>query len=50
MLIHWIESDLFSRQGKAITNFQNTLPEPQSDLAKQTLKDPYNFSFLALDN
>jgi predicted nuclease of restriction endonuclease-like (RecB) superfamily len=49
MLINWIESDLFSRQGKAITNFQNTLPEPQSDLAEQTLKDPYNFSFLALD-
>lgn len=49
MLINWIESDLFGRQGKAITNFQNTLPEPQSDLAEQTLKDPYNFSFLALD-
>jgi predicted nuclease of restriction endonuclease-like (RecB) superfamily len=49
MLEMWIESDLYQRQGKAITNFKQTLPIPQSDLAKQTLKDPYNFSFLALD-
>jgi predicted nuclease of restriction endonuclease-like (RecB) superfamily len=45
----WIESDLYKRQGKAITNFKETLPELQSDLAEQTIKDPYNFSFLALD-
>ena len=49
MLEMWIESDLYKRQGKAITNFKNTLVSPQSDLAEQTLKDPYNFSFLALD-
>jgi predicted nuclease of restriction endonuclease-like (RecB) superfamily len=49
MLIMWIESDLYSRQGKAITNFKETLPIPQSDLAVQMMKDPYNFSFLALD-
>lgn len=49
MLEMWIESDLYKRQGKAITNFKQTLPIPQSDLAEQTLKDPYNFSFLALD-
>ncbi len=49
MLVNWIESSLFSRQGKSINNFQKTLPEPQSDLAEQTLKDPYNFSFLSLD-
>ena len=48
MLMTWIASDLFTRQGRALNNFQNTLPEPQSDLAEQTLKDPYNFSFLAL--
>ncbi len=48
MLLHWIESDLYSRQGKAITNFQQTLPAPQSDLAQQLLKDPYNFDFLTL--
>lgn len=44
-----IESDLFSRQGKAITNFPDTLPLPQSDLALQTFKDPYIFSFLTLE-
>ena len=49
MLTTWIETDLYGRQGKAIHNFQSTLPQPQSDLAEQVLKDPYNFSFLALD-
>lgn len=48
VLVHEIESDLYKRQGKAITNFNIKLPEPQSDLAKQTLKDPYNFDFLSL--
>jgi predicted nuclease of restriction endonuclease-like (RecB) superfamily len=43
-----IKSDLYSRQGKAITNFKITLPEPQSDLAQQTIKDPYSFDFLTL--
>jgi len=43
-----IKSDLYTRQGKAITNFTNTLPEPNSDLAQQTLKDPYVFDFLQL--
>jgi predicted nuclease of restriction endonuclease-like (RecB) superfamily len=49
MLEHWIESDLYKRQGKAVTNFKQTLLSVQSDLAEQVLKDPYNFSFLALD-
>ncbi|MFI5343208.1 MAG: YhcG family protein [Chlamydiales bacterium] len=49
MLTMWIESDLYSRQGKAITNFKETLPQHQSDLAVQMMKDPYNFSFLTLD-
>ncbi len=44
-----IESDLYGRQGKAVTNFAATLPPPQSDLAQQTLKDPYLFDFLTLD-
>lgn len=48
VLTHQMESGLYSREGKAITNFQATLPLPQSDLAKQTLKDPYNFDFLVL--
>lgn len=45
----WVESDLYKRQGKAITNFKATLPALQSDLAEQAIKDPYIFSFLALD-
>ncbi len=48
VLTHHIESRLFQREGKAITNFKATLPAPQSDLAQQILKDPYNFDFLLL--
>jgi len=48
VLVMQIESGLFRRQGKAITNFQATLPLPQSDLAQQLIKDPYNFDFLTL--
>ena len=44
-----IEQDLFRRQGKAITNFKNTLPEQQARLAGQILKDPYNFGLLTLE-
>jgi predicted nuclease of restriction endonuclease-like (RecB) superfamily len=43
-----IKSDLYTRQGKAVSNFANTLPSPNSDLAQQTLKDPYVFDFLQL--
>lgn len=43
-----IKTDLYKRQGKAVTNFENTLPAPQSDLAQQTLKDPYVFDFMTL--
>ncbi len=43
-----IDSGLFARQGKAISNFRKTLPAPGSDLAQQTLKDPYLFDFLTL--
>ncbi|MBY0506096.1 MAG: PDDEXK nuclease domain-containing protein [Bryobacteraceae bacterium] len=48
MLALHIEAKLFQRQGKATTNFHRTLPSPQSDLAQQLLKDPYNFDFLTL--
>jgi len=48
VLTHHIEKNLFKGQGKALTNFKVTLPSPQSDLARQTLKDPYNFDFLTL--
>ncbi len=46
----WIESNLYKRQGKAITNFESTLPSPHSDLAHQSLKDPYCFGFLTLED
>ncbi len=48
VLVHQIESALYKRKGKAITNFPLTLPKPQSDLAHQTLKDPYVFDFLSM--
>lgn len=43
-----IDSGLHGRQGKAVTNFARTLPPPHSDLAQQSLKDPYIFDFLTL--
>lgn len=48
VLVHQIESGLYQREGKAVNNFTLTLPKPQSDLAEQTLKDPYVFDFLTL--
>jgi predicted nuclease of restriction endonuclease-like (RecB) superfamily len=48
VLTHQIELDFFSRKGKAITNFKTTLLEPHSELAQETLKDPYKFDFLTL--
>jgi len=48
VLVHQMESGLFARKGKAITNFKRTLPEETSDLAAQSLKDPYNFDFLSM--
>ena len=44
----WIDSNLYSRQGKAITNFKATMPKAQSDLATEILKDPYHFDFLPM--
>jgi predicted nuclease of restriction endonuclease-like (RecB) superfamily len=50
VLVLQMESGLYRRQGKAQTNFAKALPPPQSDLAQQLLKDPYNFDFLTLAN
>ena len=48
----WLEdqiaANLFLSQGSAVTNFSQTLPLPQSQLAKEILKDPYHFDFLAM--
>jgi predicted nuclease of restriction endonuclease-like (RecB) superfamily len=49
MLTFYIEKNLFKCQGKAITNFKNTLPEQQARLAGQILKDPYNFGYLTIE-
>lgn len=43
-----IETHLLERTGAAITNFEARLPKPQSDLARESLKDPYRLDFLAL--
>jgi len=48
VLVMQIETRLHERQGNAITNFPDRLPPPQSDLARDTLKDPYIFDFLGL--
>lgn len=50
VLTHQIEVDLFGRQGQAITNFKTTLPKPQSELAQQVLKNPYNLEFLSVSD
>ena len=48
VLVLRIGSHLYQRQGKAITNFATTLPQPDSDLARDLLKNPYSFDFLTL--
>lgn len=48
VLLNMIDTKLYESQGKSINNFQQTLPDVHSDYAKEILKDPYNFDFLAL--
>jgi predicted nuclease of restriction endonuclease-like (RecB) superfamily len=48
VLAHQIDSGLFIRQGRALTNFSRILPAEQSELAQQIIKDPYSFDFLCL--
>ena len=50
VLVIQIESKLFERQGKATTNFTQAMPPSQSDLARELLKDPYNFEFLTVQH
>ena len=47
-LLNFLDTDLYERQGKSLTNFTSTLPKPQSDLAQQLTKDPYCFDFTQL--
>ena len=48
MLLNFISTDLYERQGKALTNFTKTLPDVMSDLAQELSKDPYNFAFTGI--
>ncbi|WP_338635479.1 PDDEXK nuclease domain-containing protein [Spirobacillus cienkowskii] len=50
VLTNQIDTNLFSRQGKAISNFKDKLPSHQYELTQQTLKDPYVFDFLSIGN
>ena len=47
-LLNFIGTDLFERQGKALTNFKNTLPATDSELAQELTKDPYDFAFTGI--
>ena len=49
VLTAMIKSNAHERQGAAVTNFESRLPAPQSDLARDLLKDPYIFDFLTLE-
>ena len=49
VLLNYLDTNLYERQGKAVNNFNRLLANPQSELAAQTLKDPYNFDFLTHD-
>lgn len=48
MLLNFLSSDLYERQGKALTNFEHTLPDGMSDLAQELTRDPYNFAFTGI--
>ena len=48
VLLNQLDTDLYERQGKAVTNFTLTLPAAQSDLAQAITKDPYSFDFLTI--
>ncbi len=48
VLLNFLDTDLYEREGKAITNFKAALPAPDSDLAQQMTKDPYCFDFFTL--
>ena len=48
VLLNFLDTDLYERQGKAISNFENSLPNPIGDLAQEITKDPYNFDFLTI--
>ena len=48
VLLNFLDTDLYKREGRAITNFSKTLPAVHSDLAQEMTRDPYNFDFLTI--
>ena len=50
VLLNFVSTDLYEREVKCINNFDSVLPDADKDLAKQIIKDPYNFDFLAITN
>lgn len=48
ILVHQIQTKLYERQGQVLSNFEDTLPAPHSDLAQQALKDTYILDFITL--
>ena len=48
MLLNFLDTDLYERQGKALTNFSRTLPDETSDLAQELTKDPYDIAFTGI--
>ncbi len=48
VLLNFLDTDLYERQGKALTNFSRTLPDETSDLAQELTKDPYDFAFTGI--
>ena len=50
VLMNFLDTDLYEREGKAVTNFKSALPQPQGDLAQEITRDPYNFNFLTIES
>ena len=48
VLLNFLDTDLYERQGKALTNFNRTMPDETSDLAQELTKDPYDFAFTGI--
>ena len=48
-MLNFLDTNLYERQGKAISNFKTTLPAYTGDLAQEIAKDPYNFDFVAVN-
>ena len=49
MLVNFLDTDLYEREGKALSNFSTALPAVESDFAQQLIKDPYHFEFPQLN-